>query len=170
MCLEKTLTLAQSKKIIKLQHKKQMYYSFNKCNELQYNYIINNVFKVAKKDITIYKLLNLKNKKGKIIYYSPYRGTKYELNNHYYQTKQKFTIDIANIGMPSSKFIMVNRGLHSYTDYDFSRLRDSSIANACYVKAIIPKGSLYLRGDSETEIVSDNLILTDDIVALLFID
>ena len=118
-----------------------------------YQYVIDNVFKVAKKDIICYKIFDL-TPRGKLI--SPCRAMRYDFNTHYYQTGVKFTF---NINFFNSR-IYIERGLHSFKRKDSCSVYD----NSALVKCIIPKESLYLMSSLEEHIVSDNLIITNEII------
>lgn len=139
MCLVKTLNKEQIKKLLK--SKKKLY-----------DYCINNIFQIAKKDIEVYKVLNYKNR-------TPFQYFLIEKNTHYFQTDEKFSISLHTFKnwreLPNTK-LEVDKGLHAYVKHP---------GNSWYygkhnkvVKAIIPKGSLYLINHDNTEIVSDNLI------------
>lgn len=143
MCLVTLINEKDYKKLRKLRDEPKKYYQ----------YVIDNIFKVAKKDIICYKIFNL-TPEGKLI--SPYRSMRYDFNTHYYQTGIKFTF---NINFFNSR-IYIERGLHSYTYTDSGLLYTDSVL----VKCIIPKDSLYLISNLEENIVSDNLIITDEII------
>ena len=115
------------------------------------------IMRVAKRNITVYKVLEQDTSNS---YYSPHRAMEYTLNTHYYQTgKYKFGICIGFSLIPKVTKVIINKGLHAYTNltYALNYLPYGKVV----VRCIIPKGSLYLK--SYDEIVSDNLILTNKI-------
>ena len=143
MCLIKILTTQEIKKLPKSEKK-------------QYEYCINNIFQIAKKDIEVYKILHRHNR-------TPYRNFLIEENTHYYQTGKKFNIFIQTFQswgelLPYTK-LEVDEGLHAYVKHPKKSWYYGTVYKV--VKAIIPKGSLYLINDDKTEIVSDNLIFYD---------
>lgn len=134
MCLNKEITRKQYNDLTKL-----------KTVKLQYEYIIRNIFEVAETDILVHKKLIRKNN------LTPYQYYKIEKNTHYYQKGTKFTFDFYE------KFgryrLEIHEGLHSFVNTTTMWCHTSMKI----VEAIIPKGSLYLEGDTD-DIVSDNLI------------
>lgn len=137
MCLIKQITKKQYNDLEKLKTKKE-----------KYQYIIDNIFEIAQKDIIVTKQLLKKSNR------TPYYCFKIKENTHYYQTDQKFTFSIASY--VHTYEILIFEGLHSYTNNSiFSRWAEKRLK---VVKAIIPKGSLILKNDFNTQIVSDNLI------------
>lgn len=143
MCLIKILTNQEIK-------------NFQKLKKKQYEYCINNIFQIAEKDIKVYKILSLENR-------TPYQNFLIEKNTHYYQTDKKFSISIEtfrNWGeLLLNTKLEVDEGLHAYVKYPKKHWYYGKKYKA--VKAIIPKGSLYLINNGNTEIVSDNLIFYD---------
>lgn len=137
MCLIKRITKKQYKDLTKL-----------KTVKLQYEYIIHNIFEVAETDILVYKKLIRENN------LTPYQYYKIEKNTHYYQKGRKFTF---NFYKWFGRYrLEIYEGLHSLINIT-NMWSHTSIKR---VKAIIPKGSLYLKGE-ENDIVSDNLIFYD---------
>ena len=143
MCLVSLITQKDVKNLGKLRDEPKKYYQ----------YVIDNIFKVAKKDIICYKIFDL-TPRGKLI--SPCKSMRYDINSHYYQTGVKFTF---SINFFRSR-IYVERGLHTYKNKNFCPV----MVNSARVKCIIPKGSLYLISKCKEYIVSDNLIITDEII------
>jgi hypothetical protein len=145
MCLVKTLNL-----------NKEQIKKLPKSKEKKYEYCINNIFQIAKKDIKVYKILSLENR-------TPYQNFLIEKNTHYYQTDKKFSISIETFRnwrelLPNTK-LEVDEGLHAYLKHPKNSWYYGNRNKV--VKAIIPKGSLYLINNGNTEIVSDNLIFYD---------
>lgn len=148
MCLVKTLNL-----------NKEQIKKLPKSKEKKYEYCINNIFQIAKKDIKVYKILSLENR-------TPYQNFLIEKNTHYYQTDKKFSISIETWRTTTKytkyqirNWLEVDEGLHAYLKHPKNSWYYGTVYKV--VKAIIPKGSLYLINNGNTEIVSDNLIFYD---------
>lgn len=105
--------------------------------------------KVAKKDITVYKVLQLNG-------YSPYRSNfKYEKGYHYYQTDKEPAFTFFESSFPLR--LEINRGLHSCkTKHAAEKIRWFYPEGRKIVKMIIPKGAKYY--ENEEHYVSDQLI------------
>jgi len=133
--------------------------------------------KIAKKDITVYKVLYRFGRKNKI-YYAPFR------DDYHYKMGYHYTID--KLGMKrDGMYAVINEGYHCYSLNAYANTqRDGKILNIyssnndrpcmlhCYVgklacktiifKCTIPKGSTYYI-NKKGEIVTDNLILDRDL-------
>jgi len=100
---------------------------------------------IAKKDIKVYKYLEVNNGK----YWSPVQVFEYEKG---YQYSAKIGRRIFKFFCSNSWNIKCNRGLHSYIKPKYHMQ-----CNYAQVVMYIPKGSEYCLGVSE-DIVSNNLI------------
>ena len=111
--------------------------------------------KIAKKDLTVYKVF--REYRGK--FYSPFRSTRYDIGYHYYQTDNKFTFKFFySMGNRDYK-LNIERGLHAYTSISKCYNHMSINYNSVIVQCTMPKGSEYFVSSWCNEIVSDNLIL-----------
>ncbi len=100
--------------------------------------------KIAKNDILVFKLLEKTPKTKKGIYYSPFKGYRYNFN------KQK-EFKSKNYIRPEY-YYRVNEGIHCYRKIKtFGNIESSK-----YVVSIIPKGTRYYYNNEET--VSDKII------------
>jgi len=107
---------------------------------------------IAKKDITVYKILNKNFFNGK--YYSPHKHFEYEKGNEYYRYGKKFEIRVSKTN--NEKYLVhIYDGLHSYRT--LSRAKDATWGNRKVFKMVIPKGAEYYLGENK-DIVSDRLI------------
>ena len=118
-------------------------------------------FKVAKRDKTYYKVLQIK-ENGK--YYPPYRDiysvSLYEVTEPYFLDK----IDIyANKHYPISRIEVTSGFIHLYRTYFRAKVMYETIKNNhskynnyVIVKAIVPKGALYAK--NITEVITDMVI------------
>ena len=114
---------------------------------------------IAKRDITVYKILDYDYIRERNCYISPHRHFPWEMGYHYYQDTSE--------GLPAFSFyicsdekgtvlLKIHEGLHAYT-----RLKD--VRNQIYgtrrlFRMIIPKGSEYYKNSRTGEIVADNMI------------
>lgn len=114
------------------------------------NIILGPKYRVAKKDIPVYKLLTL-NRDG--TFESPVREFPYTLN----------TVMVSPLETLTRRTISVDLGLHAFRDrnHAFSSLLYSHSIRTLVLKAIIPKGSLYIKG-VEGEIISNQLIVLEE--------
>ena len=100
-------------------------------------------FEKAKKDIVFYKVLEReKNEKFPFIhtYKTPYMGVEVKLRKRYdenedAETKELFFSDYIEKGV-----------IHLFANYDNAVDRADRTRNGCVVKAVIPKGSEYIKG------------------------
>ena len=116
--------------------------------------------KIAEKDIVVYKLLG---KCSNGVYYSPWRDAPYEIEKLYttnirYYERFLYEVD----GFPI-KTTIIEEGLHAYIDYSTAVLKSMMvpISGLFIVKAIIPRGSMYVLGVG-SEIVSTQLKLIEE--------
>ena len=96
---------------------------------------------IAKKDIVVYKVINIFG--GASIY----RNFKYEQGYHYYQTgKRPFGFVIYKGSFQEKWKIDINEGLHSYSTVTKATSRCDSYSKV--VEMIIPKGAKYFIGSN----------------------
>jgi hypothetical protein len=100
----------------------------------------NQKVQIAKKDIEVYKLLEVVNKK----FYSLYKNFLYKPGIHYYQTG----ISKINLTTPSwnGRHSQVSHGLHTFKYKNDARRFAKERHNVIVIKMIIPKGTEYYLG------------------------
>lgn len=86
---------------------------------------------------------------------TPYRKYEMQEGEHYYQTKQKFTITDSYF-MEGEKPYNISVGLHAYTSY--KRARNRLSYNEIIVEMYLPIGTEFFENTADKEIVADNLI------------
>jgi hypothetical protein len=95
--------------------------------------------KIAQQDIVCYKHV-LKRKH----HFRPY----YHGNKVKYKFGKLYKIDVnlfINKVEKGKKWYLINNGFHSYEDIDTFDKKNPNGRNYCYIKCIIPKGSLYFE-------------------------
>lgn len=103
---------------------------------------------IAKKDMTVYKILKKFNLR------SPYKNFRYEKGFHYYEDKKL----VPRIGINIGYYFTVNEGLHCFKDKIKAINYMDVWLNDCEIhEMIIPKDSKYFIG-SNGDIATDNLI------------
>ena len=116
--------------------------------------------KIAEEDIVVYKLL------GKCLngaYYSPWRDAPYEIGK-LYTANIRYHECLLNKGDEYPiKTTIIEEGLHAYIDHSTAVLTSAMvpISGLFIVKAIIPRGSMYVLGTGN-EIVSTQLKLIEE--------
>jgi hypothetical protein len=118
------------------------------------------IFRVAKRDKIYYKVLQVKNGK----YYPPYRGIHSvylnEVTDPYFL--DQIDIHVNNRYYPFSQIEIGSGFIHLYRTHFYAKIRcktcqsNNSDENYVVVKAIVPKGSLYAK--NETEVIADCVI------------
>lgn len=95
--------------------------------------------KIAQQDIVCYKYV-LKSEH----HFSPYyhiNEVKYKFGKLYKIDANLFTKDIDC----NNSYFLINTGFHSYGDIDTYDKKNPNCYDFCYIKCIIPKGSLYFE-------------------------
>lgn len=105
----------------------------------------NSQSKVAKKRITVYKILTGHDTN----FYSPYMGMKYIKNNIY-------TSKIGKINK-GYYFNSIEKGLHCFSNLRVANKNIMSLSEIV-VRMYIPEGAIYYEGVGGNEIVTDILI------------
>ena len=126
---------------------------YNKFKSLKYKELKAALFKKAKEDIITYKVV-YKKSKG---YFTPIYNYKLNIGNHVYQYGKKFGIRVAKY----CHEVDIEEGLHSYTTLKKAKIR--AWKSQTILKCKIPKGSLYLKDPRRDQIVSDNLIILEQV-------
>ena len=116
--------------------------------------------KIAEKDIVVYKLLS-KDLNG--TYYSPWRDAPYKIRK-LYTANIRYHERLLDKGYEYLiKTTIIEEGLHAYVDYSTAilTLMMVPISGLFIVKAIVPRGSMYVLGTGN-EIVSTQLKLIEE--------
>lgn len=116
--------------------------------------------KIAEEDIVVYKLLS-KDLNG--TYYSPWRYAPYKIGK-LYTANIRYHERLLDKGYEYLiKTTIIEEGLHAYVDYSTAILTSMMvpISGLFIVKAIIPRGSMYVLG-TRNEIVSTQLKLIEE--------
>lgn len=112
---------------------------------------------IAEKDITVYKKIK-RVKRYKHLWKAPIRGTTHPFNKILKGTDKLrlipmyvYAYDFCSCNKYYAGYQKVMEGFHAYTGPD----------RTCLAKAIIPKGSEYVKGDKHSlnEIVANNMIV-----------
>lgn len=116
--------------------------------------------KIAEKDIVVYKVLS-KYLNG--AYYSPWRDAPYEIGKLYTANIRYYERLSHKVDEYLLKTTVIEEGLHAYIDYSTAVLTSAMvpIPGLFVVKAIIPRGSMYVLG-TRNEIVSTQLKLIEE--------
>ena len=115
--------------------------------------------KIAEEDIVVYKLLL---KCLNDTYCSPWRGASYKIGK-LYTANIRYHERLYKVNDYPIKTKVIEEGLHTYIDYSTAVIASAfpPKPGLFVVKAIIPKGSIYVLG-TRNQIVSTQLKLTEE--------
>lgn len=131
--------------------------------------------KIAKKDVIVYKSFKRRQIGRRYKYYSPYYNiVEWQMNMHYYRTKDKVARDACHHDKMEAKILGTNifknafqrwqmaihQGFHSCLTKEQTESKNGNTV----VRMIIPKGSKYYTDGKD--VVSDNIIFPRQITKL----
>lgn len=115
-------------------------------------------FKTAEKDIKVYKRLVSNSNIDKTLFSGPYYDFNYEIGKIYETELREHPTSNLNLG-----YWDVEEGFHAYTSFEKASI--ARISNEIIFECTIPKGSLYARSLTHTQIVSNKIKLDKIICA-----
>ena len=113
--------------------------------------------KIAKREIKVYKALQIIPHRFYPTYESPFRDFEYKEGYHYSEDSLEVKKGTFGWGTHTQYVAKVEKGLHAYTSLRWAKREWEGYTDMIFVEMYIPEGAEYLEGD-DSEIVSTELI------------